>query len=62
MKVVSNRLVQVQEGNQALAIKALSLSVSVVKLSADTAQVIVIDPNIQAFTNFVCIMNLPGSD
>ena len=33
MKVVSNRILQVEEGNEALAIAPISLSVSVVKLS-----------------------------
>ena len=58
MKVVSNRLVEVQEGNEMLQIAPVNLSVSVIKLSAECAQVLVIDPRPQVFTNFICVMNL----
>ena len=58
MKVVSNRLVEVQEGNEMLQIAPVNLSVSVIKLSAECAQVLVIDPRTQVFTNFICVMNL----
>ena len=60
MKVVSNRLIEVQEGVDALQIKPIKLSVSVVKLSVDAAQVVVIDPRLQTFSNFICVMNLAG--
>ena len=58
MKVVSNRIVEVQEGVDELQIKPITLSVSVIKLSEETAQVVVIDPRIQTFSNFICVMNL----
>ena len=58
MKVVSNRLIEVQEGNEMLQIIPINLAVSVIKLSADCAQVLVIDPRTQLFTNFICVMNL----
>ena len=59
MKVVSNRVITVQESNDVLGIKAITLAVSVVKLSDEAAQVIVVDPRSQVFTNMVCVMNLP---
>ena len=58
MKVVSNRLIEVEEGNEMLQIIPINLAVSVIKLSADCAQVLVIDPRTQLFTNFICVMNL----
>ena len=44
MKVLSNKLITVQESNDSLGIRAIILSISVVKLSEEAAQVIVIDP------------------
>lgn len=62
MKVVSNRVVTVQEPNDLLGIKAITLAVSIVKLSDEAAQVVVIDPRTQVFTNMICVMNLkPGA-
>ena len=51
-----------QEPNPVIQMPGVALSVSVVKLSTESAQVIVVDPNTQTFTNLVCVMNLPGSD
>ena len=45
-----------------IGIPGVELSVSVIKLSDESAQVIVVDPKSQAFTNMVCIMNMPAVD
>ena len=62
MKVVSDRLIEVQEVNEALGIRGLSLSVSVIKMSSQVAQVVVCDPNLPVFTNLVCIMNMEAQN
>lgn len=58
MKVVSDRLIEVQEVNEQLGIKGLSLQVSIIKMSSQVAQVVVCDPTLPTFTNLVCIMNM----
>ena len=61
MKVVSNRVLEVQEPQPELGIPAVRLSCSIIKLSVEAAQVVVTDPKQPIFTNFVCIMNMPGN-
>ena len=58
MKVISNRLVEVQEVNPELRIPGLKLSVSILRPSPQCAQVVVCDRT-NTFTNMVCIMNMP---
>ena len=58
MKVISNRLVEVQEVNPELRIPGMKLSVSILRPSPQCAQVIVCDST-NSFTNMVCVMNMP---
>ena len=58
MKVISNRVVEVQEVNPELRIPGMKLSVSILRPSPQCAQVVVCDQT-NAFTNMVCVMNMP---
>ena len=60
MKVISNRIVQVQEVNEALRIPGLKLSVSIIRPSSQCAQVVVCESS-NTFTNMVCVMNMPST-
>ena len=60
MKVIANRVVEVQEANSELRIPGIKFSVSILRPSPQCAQVVVCDRT-NKFTNMVCIMNMPTS-
>ena len=57
MKVISNRLVEIEAPNPILQITGLKLSVSITRPSKECAQVVICDSK-YTFTNMVCIMNI----
>ena len=57
MKVISNRIVEIEAPNPVLQISGLKLSVSITRPGTECAQVVICDSK-YTFTNMVCIMHM----